>query len=50
MARKKILLLGHTGKMGAAIREIFQKDYDIIGKNSLDFDAIKLEQVWQDHR
>jgi dTDP-4-dehydrorhamnose reductase len=35
---KKILLLGSTGKMGTAISKVFT-DYEIIGKNSKDFDA-----------
>ena len=42
---KKILLLGHTGKMGLALREVFGKKYHIVGKNSSDFDAANYVQV-----
>ncbi len=42
---KRILLLGHTGKMGIALKDVFEEDYDVIGKNSSDFDALNFEQV-----
>lgn len=41
----KILLLGHTGKMGLALNKILCDDYEIIGKNSQDFDASNFEKV-----
>jgi len=41
----KILLLGHTGKMGLAIEEVFKDDYLIIGKNSKDFNACDFDSV-----
>lgn len=41
----KILLLGHTGKMGCALYKVLQEDYEVIGKNSQDFDAADPEQV-----
>ena len=41
----KILLLGHTGKMGLALYKVLQKEYDVICKNSLDFDATNFVQV-----
>ena len=34
----KILILGHTGKMGRALMEVL-KDYELMGFNSEDFDA-----------
>jgi dTDP-4-dehydrorhamnose reductase len=42
---KKILLLGNTGTIGTAITKVFSLTYDIIGKNSRDFDAEHPEQV-----
>ncbi|HDY69287.1 MAG TPA: NAD(P)-dependent oxidoreductase [Candidatus Scalindua sp.] len=42
---ERILLLGHTGKMGIALKEVFEEDYDVIGKNSSDFDALDFEQI-----
>lgn len=42
---KKVLLLGSTGKMGIALKEVFERDYFVIAKNSRDFDAINFEQV-----
>jgi len=42
---KKILLLGSTGKMGVALREVFGPGYEIVGKNSRDFDANDFSQV-----
>lgn len=45
MTNKKILLLGDTGKMGIALKDVFENGYSIIGKNTNDFDAIKFEEV-----
>lgn len=45
MLKKKILLLGDTGKVGTAIKEVFGNDYLILGKNSKDFDALEQESV-----
>lgn len=42
---KKILLLGHTGKMGLALRKTFENSYTLICKNSGDFDALDFSQV-----
>lgn len=42
---KRILLLGHTGKMGIALENIFKNTYLIIGKSSVDFDAFDFAQV-----
>lgn len=42
---KKILLLGHTGKMGLALRKVFENGYVLICKNSDDFDALDFSQV-----
>jgi len=42
---KKVLLLGSTGKMGTALREVFASGYSVIGKNSKDFDALNISQV-----
>ncbi len=42
---RKILLLGNTGKMGFALEDVLGKDYDLITKNSADFDAFDLEQI-----
>jgi dTDP-4-dehydrorhamnose reductase len=36
---KKILIFGSTGKMGCAINNAFGAGYEVIGKNSTDFDA-----------
>lgn len=44
---KRILLLGSTGKMGTALREVFMPDYLIIGKHRKDFDALSFSQVRQ---
>jgi len=38
----KILILGHTGKMGRALWEVF-RNHDISGMNSSDFDANELQ-------
>ena len=43
--RKKILLLGHTGKMGQALLKTLSPDYLIIGKNSSDFSATDFKQI-----
>ncbi len=42
----KILLLGHTGKLGRSLMEVYQGQA-IIGKNSKDFDASDYRQVRQ---
>lgn len=57
---KKVLLLGHTGKMGIALEEVlstgyykvkgnnlvlFAGDYEVVGKNSKDFDAADFNEV-----
>lgn len=42
---KKLLLLGSTGKMGLALRKTFEPEFEIIGKNSKDFNALDLESV-----
>lgn len=42
---KKILLLGHTGKMGIAVQNIFSDDYSVVGKNSGDFDVADFSQT-----
>lgn len=42
---KKLLLLGSTGKMGIALRNVLEGDYLIIGKNSGDFDAYNFQHV-----
>jgi len=42
---KKILLLGYTGKMGVACREVFKADYELDCKNSGDFDAGDFERT-----
>lgn len=43
--RKKVLLLGSTGKMGIALIDIFSAGYEVIGKNSRDFNAADFAQV-----
>ena len=47
MTGKKLLLLGHTGKMGTAISQVFAEHYEVIGKNSTDFDALDRQQLEQ---
>ncbi|MFC1754809.1 SDR family oxidoreductase [Thermoproteota archaeon] len=42
---KKVILFGHTGKMGIALNEIFKIDYEVIGKNTKDFDAADFTEV-----
>ncbi|MBU2541508.1 MAG: NAD(P)-dependent oxidoreductase [Candidatus Omnitrophica bacterium] len=42
----RVLLLGSTGKMGLALTEVFtNNDFEVIGKNSKDFDARDSRQV-----
>ncbi len=45
MACKKILLLGATGKMGCALKEVFSSEYSVICVSSRDFDALDPIQV-----
>ncbi|MFC1741082.1 SDR family oxidoreductase [Nanoarchaeota archaeon] len=42
---KRILLLGHTGKMGIAFTEALKEGYELVGKNSKEFDASDFTQV-----
>ncbi len=42
---KRILLLGHSGKMGTALRETFSDCPDLVCRNSSDFDASDFDQV-----
>ena len=42
---KKVLLLGHTGKLGSALSKSLSSDYLVSGKNSSDFDAENFERV-----
>lgn len=42
---KRLLLLGSSGKMGCAIGKVFVKDYEIVGKNSKDFNAENFDEV-----
>lgn len=42
---KKILLLGSTGKMGTALIEFFGKTYELVSKNSRNFDAQDFDKV-----
>lgn len=37
--RPKILLLGSTGKMGSALREVLSNGYTVVGTSSANFDA-----------
>ncbi len=37
---KKILLLGDTGKLGTAIKEVFKDGFSICGKNTSNFNAV----------
>ncbi|MFC1520867.1 SDR family oxidoreductase [Elusimicrobiota bacterium] len=39
----KVLLLGHTGKMGTAIIKVFKDGFVITGKSSADFNALEPE-------
>lgn len=43
--RKRILLLGHTGKMGLALTQTLAADNDLVGLNSRDFDAADFHRV-----
>jgi len=36
---KRVLILGHTGKLGSALSTIFGNDYQVVGANSRNFDA-----------
>jgi len=41
-----VLILGYTGKVGCALYDEFKKyDYNVIGKNSLDFNALQPESI-----
>lgn len=42
---KRILLLGHTGKMGCALMRALSADNDLVGLNSSDFDAADFTAV-----
>ncbi len=43
--KKKILLLGSTGKLGWALTGAFSKGYRVVGKGSRDLDAADFSQV-----
>jgi len=45
--KKKVLLLGHTGKMGLALRMALAGDYEVVGRSSKDFDAFDPAQTRQ---
>lgn len=45
---KRLLLLGCTGKMGTAVRDAFAAGYEIIGRNSRDFDAADFDRLTAD--
>ena len=45
MNKKTLLLLGCTGKLGTALKEVFKNDYLVIEKCSADFNALNFEQV-----
>jgi dTDP-4-dehydrorhamnose reductase len=42
---KKVLILGSTGKMGLALNAVFAGAWDVVGKNSEDFDAYDFPAV-----
>lgn len=42
---EKILLLGATGKMGLSLGSVLEGAYNVVGKNSKDFDAANLREV-----
>lgn len=42
---EKILLLGATGKMGLSLGSVLDGAYNVVGKNSKDFDAANLREV-----
>ncbi|MDP7244126.1 MAG: NAD(P)-dependent oxidoreductase [Flavobacteriales bacterium] len=41
----KVLLLGHMGKIGIALNEALKDSYEVIGKNTNDFDAANFDEV-----
>jgi dTDP-4-dehydrorhamnose reductase len=43
--KKKVLLLGHTGKMGLALGSALAAEYEVVGRNTRDFDALDPAQV-----
>jgi dTDP-4-dehydrorhamnose reductase len=44
--KKRVLILGHTGKMGSALFTVFnRKEYEIVGKNTSNFDAYNFNSV-----
>ena len=43
--KKRVVILGHTGKLGRALYEVFQTDYEVIGLNTDDFDASYIDQT-----
>jgi len=43
--KPRILILGHTGKMGTAIASAFSDQYSIDGRSSKDFDAADFSSV-----
>ena len=44
--KKRILILGHTGKMGSALFSVFSNNnYEVFGKNTSDFDAYNFISV-----
>ena len=43
--KKRILLLGYSGKIGFAIKNVFEESYEIVGFNSRDFDAEKIDSI-----
>jgi dTDP-4-dehydrorhamnose reductase len=42
---KRVLLLGHTGKMGQALTRVLADGFQLVGANSRDYDARDPEQV-----
>lgn len=45
MLMKKILILGHTGKMGTALQRAYADNHEVVTANSSHFDAARPEQV-----
>lgn len=44
--KKRVLVLGFTGKMGSALFSVFsRKEYEIVGKNTSNFDAYNFNSV-----
>lgn len=43
--KKKLLLLGASGKMGTALGRVFAPDYEVIPKTSADFNAAHLDEA-----